>query len=38
MKKHNESEQGMAGSVNSRDCIKERKAKPKEMANTAGNT
>ena len=30
MNKHNEKKQGMAGSVNSRNHVKERKAKPKE--------
>ena len=35
MKKHNEKKQGTAGSVSSRNCIKERKSKPKEMTNIA---
>ena len=30
MNKHNEKKQGMAGSVSSRNHVKERKAKPKE--------
>ena len=30
MKKHNKKKQGMAGSVNNRNHVKERKAKPKE--------
>ena len=38
MKKHDEKKQGIVGSVNSRNCVKERKFKPKEMTNTAGNT
>ena len=38
MKKHDEKKQGIVGSVNSRNCVKERKSKPKEMTNTAGNT
>ena len=38
MKKHNEKKQGIVGSVNSRSCVKERKCKPKEMSNIAGNT
>ena len=37
MKKHDEKKQGIAGSVNSRNCMKERKSKPKEMTNTSGN-
>ena len=37
MKKYNEKKQGKAGSVNSRNCMKERKAKSKEMTNIAGN-
>ena len=37
MKKHNEKKQETAGSVSSRNHMKERKAKPKEMTNTAGN-
>ena len=38
MKKHNEKKQEIAGSVNSRNCVKERKSKLKEMTNTIGNT
>ena len=38
MKKHDEKKQGIIGSVSSRKCVKERKAKLKEMTNTAGNT
>ena len=38
MKKHNEKKQGIAGSVSSRNCVKERNAKSKEMTNTRGNT
>ena len=38
MKKHNEKKQGIAGSVSSRNCVKERKAKLKEMTNIVGNT
>ena len=30
MKKHNEKKQGVAGSVNSKNCMKERKAKQKK--------
>ena len=37
MKKHDEMRQVTTESVNSRNCIKERKAKPKEMMNTIGN-
>ena len=37
MKKHDEKKQVTTESVNSRNCIKERKAKPKEMMNTIGN-
>ena len=37
MKMHDEKKQGTTGSVSSRNCVKERKAKPKEMTNTAGN-
>ena len=36
-KKHNKKKQGTAESVNSRNCMKERKVKPKEMMNTIGN-
>ena len=38
MKKHDEKKQGTAGSVSSKNCVKERKVKPKEMTNTIGNT
>ena len=38
MKKHDEKKQGTARSVNNRNHVKERKVKPKEMTNTAGNT
>ena len=34
MKKHDKRKQGIAGSVSSRNCVKERKIKPKEMKNT----
>ena len=37
MKKHDEKKQGATRSVNSRNCVKERKAKPKKMINTIGN-
>ena len=37
MKKHDKKKQGTAGSVGSRNCVKERKAKPKEMTNITGN-
>ena len=37
MKKYDTKKQGTTGSVNSRNFVKERKAKPKEMTNTAGN-
>ena len=37
MKKHNEKKQGVAGSVNNKNCMKERKAKQKKMINTIGN-
>ena len=37
MKKHDEKKQGTTGSVSSRNCVKERKAKLKDMTNT-GNT
>ena len=37
MKKHNEKKQGISRSVSSKNCIKERKAKLKEMTNTTGN-
>lgn len=37
MKKHDKKKQGAARSVNSRNCVKERKAKSKEMINTIGN-
>ena len=38
MKKHDANRQGIAGSVSNKNCVKERKAKPKEMTNTARNT
>ena len=37
MKKHDEKKQGTTKSVNSRNCVKERKAKSKQMTNIAGN-
>ena len=37
MKKQDEKKQGTAKSVSSRNCVKERKSKPKEMTNTTGN-
>ena len=37
MKKDDEKKQGTVGSISSRNCVKERKAKLKEMTNTAGN-
>jgi len=37
MKMHDEKKQGTATNVSSRNCVKERKDKPKEMTNTAGN-
>ena len=37
MKRQDKKKQGIAGSVNNRNHVKERKAKPKEMTNTAGN-
>jgi len=37
MKKHDEKKQGTKKSVNSRNCVKERKAKSKQMTNIAGN-
>ena len=37
MKKHDEKKQGIAGSVNSRNCVNERKTKLKEMTNTTRN-
>ena len=37
MKMHDEKKQGTTGSVSSRNCVKERKAKLKDMTNT-GNT
>ena len=36
IKKHDEKKQGTAGNVSSRNCRKKRKAKSKEMTNTAG--
>ena len=38
MKKHDTNKQGTAGSVSNKNCMKERKAKPKEMTNTTRNT
>ena len=38
MKKDDEKKQGTVGSISSRNCVKERKAKLKEMTNTTGNT
>ena len=37
MKKHNGKKQGIAESINSRNCVKERKNKLKEMTNIVGN-
>ena len=37
MKKHDEKKQETVGSASSRNCVKKRKAKLKEMTNTAGN-
>ena len=37
MKKHDEKKQGTVGSVSSRNYVKERKAKPKEMTSATGN-
>ena len=37
MKKYDEKKQGIVGSVSNRNCVKERKAKSKEMKNTTGN-
>ena len=37
MKKHDEKKQGTTGSISSRECVKERKDKSKEMTNTTGN-
>ena len=37
IKKHDEKKQGTVRSVNSRKRVKKRKAKLKEMTNTAGN-
>ena len=37
MKKHDEKKQGTVGSVSSRNHVKQRKAKLKEMTNTVGN-
>ena len=38
MNKHDENKQRIAGSVNSRNCVNERKAKLNEMTNIIGNT
>ena len=38
MKKQDEKKQGTTRSVSSRNCVKERKSKLKEMTNTIGNT
>ena len=38
MKKHDEKKQGIVESVSSRHYVKEKRAKPKGMTNTAGNT
>ena len=38
MKKHDEKKQGTIGNVSSRNYMKEKNAKLKEMTNTAGNT
>ena len=37
MKKHDEKKQGISANVNSKNCMKERKVKPKEMTNTVRN-
>ena len=37
MKKHDKKKQGTAESISSRNCVKERKAKLKEMKNTEEN-
>ena len=37
MKRHDKKKQGIAGSVSSRNHVKERKAKLKEMTNIVGN-
>ena len=37
MKKDDEKKQGTAGSISSRNCVKERKVKLKEMTNTTRN-
>ena len=37
MKKHDRKKQGMAKSVSSRNCVKGRKVKSKEMTNIVGN-
>ena len=37
MKKHDEKKQGTTGNVSSRNYMKEKNAKLKEMTNTAGN-
>ena len=37
MKKHDEKKPGTTESVSSRNCVKERKSKPMELTNTAGN-
>ena len=37
MKKHGKKKQGTARSINSKNYVKERKAKPKEMTNTTRN-
>ena len=37
MKKHDEKKQESIGSVSSKNYVKERKAKPKEMTNTTRN-
>ena len=37
MKKHDEKKRGTSGSVSNKNCVKERKAKSKEMTNTTGN-
>ena len=35
--RHDKKKQGIIESVSSKNCVKERKAKPKKMTNIAGN-
>ena len=37
MKKHDKKKHGILGNVSSKNCMKERKVKPKEMTNTVRN-